>query len=142
GVVVLGLGLLLLPLFAARAQTPPPVKDSRDQQIDILKQALKLLEEQKRTEGTGLAPMPGVPQKAPDPSPKIGEGLAPVGGQNSRPGPGLTPSQNNPATGPVITETTPAGSGDANPAMLKDLEKMIAVKRKELQDLERKHQEV
>jgi beta-lactamase regulating signal transducer with metallopeptidase domain len=139
---VLVLGLLLLPLFAARAQTPPPAKDSRDQQIDILKQALKLLEEQKRAEGTGLAPMPVVPQKAPDPSPKTGEGVAPVERQHSRSGPGLTPSQNIPATGPFAPGTIPAGSEDANPAMLKDLEKVIAVKRKELQDLEKKHQEV
>jgi beta-lactamase regulating signal transducer with metallopeptidase domain len=53
---VLGLGLLL-PLFPVRGQAPPGsppatgVRETRDQQIDILKEAIKVLEEQKRQEG-------------------------------------------------------------------------------------------
>jgi beta-lactamase regulating signal transducer with metallopeptidase domain len=56
--LLLGLGLLLLPLLPSDAQTPvkekanPPqtAKDPRDQQIEALKQAIKILEAQKAAE--------------------------------------------------------------------------------------------
>jgi beta-lactamase regulating signal transducer with metallopeptidase domain len=79
--VVLGVGLLLLPLFPARGQQPAPAatpapvpvgqQDARDQDIDALKRAIKLLEDQKRAEQAGAAPLrrwaaaPRVPQEAP-----------------------------------------------------------------------------
>jgi beta-lactamase regulating signal transducer with metallopeptidase domain len=49
--LVLGFGLLVLPLFPARAQeAAPPAKDTRDQQIDALKKAIEVLENEKRQE--------------------------------------------------------------------------------------------
>jgi DNA repair exonuclease SbcCD ATPase subunit len=59
--VVLGLGLLLVPLFPARGQAPPPApapekKDARDQQIEVLKKAIQILEEQKRQEAPTRVP--------------------------------------------------------------------------------------
>src|SRR5262249_33885074 len=53
-VAVLGLGLLLLPLLPIGAQTkdgksdrPQTSKDPRDRQIEVLKEAIKILEAQK-----------------------------------------------------------------------------------------------
>src|SRR5262249_41209179 len=52
--LVLGLGLLLLPLFPAwgqeRAASAPAAKDVRDRQIDALKKAIEVLEDQKKQE--------------------------------------------------------------------------------------------
>jgi beta-lactamase regulating signal transducer with metallopeptidase domain len=55
--VVLGLGAMLLPLSAIHAQSAAPKevdksapKDDREQQIEILKKAIKILEEQKKTD--------------------------------------------------------------------------------------------
>jgi bla regulator protein blaR1 len=131
-VAVLALALLLLPLFAARGQPPAPAKDSRDQQIEILKQALKLLEDQKRAEGSGLAPLPAGPktpagQPPVDNLPRTGPGIAP---------PPLTPTE------PALAGLKPPPADDSLAATAKDLEKTIAAKRRELQDLERKHQDV
>ncbi|HEY1859809.1 MAG TPA: M56 family metallopeptidase, partial [Gemmataceae bacterium] len=63
---VLGLAAMLLPLSAIHAQSAPPKdkevdkstsKDDRDQQIEILKKAIKILEEQKKTDSKdGSAP--------------------------------------------------------------------------------------
>jgi beta-lactamase regulating signal transducer with metallopeptidase domain len=53
---VLALGLLSLPLFPARGQVPAGtqpatgVRESRDEQINVLKEAIRVLEEQKRQE--------------------------------------------------------------------------------------------
>lgn len=111
--VVLGLGLLLVPLFPARGQAPPPPapvpekKDVRDQQIEALKKVIELLEEEKRQE----------PPTRKDVRLKL---LRDAG---ALPG----------------TEAPP---GDAKAAdlqkQLKKLDDMIAVKRKELEDLEAK----
>jgi beta-lactamase regulating signal transducer with metallopeptidase domain len=108
--LVLFLGLLLLPLFPALGQDRPapevkpapaaaqPPKDARDQDIEVLKQAIRILEAQKE-------------QDAVKHRTKV-----PV---DSRPAVGAAPP---PAWG--VTDE------------LKRLEQDIAVKRKELQDLE------
>ena len=99
--VVCGLGLLLLPLFPARGQQPPvrppavepapadPAKDPRDQEIEVLKRAMQILQEEKALERGSL--------------PLKEAGLE---------------------------------------AQLRDVEKAIAGKKKELDDLERKAQDL
>jgi beta-lactamase regulating signal transducer with metallopeptidase domain len=71
---VLALGLLL-PLFPARGQVegprPPQTQGSHDQQIEALKQAIKVLEEQKRKEApVGFALQSG--ELVLDPQPRPG----------------------------------------------------------------------
>src|SRR2546422_422059 len=64
--VVAGLGLFLLPLVPVQAQQtakdPPAQKESVDQQIEILKKAIMILEQQKATDKAKAAP------KQPDPA--------------------------------------------------------------------------
>jgi beta-lactamase regulating signal transducer with metallopeptidase domain len=103
--VVFGVGLLLLPLFPARGQAPPPgttaapdprpAGDGRDQDIETLKRALKILEAERERERAGR-------------------------------------------TGRVADDT----KGNELMGQLKDLERQIAAKRKELDELERKAQDL
>jgi beta-lactamase regulating signal transducer with metallopeptidase domain len=69
-VLVLGLGAMLLPLSATHAQSAPgkevdksAPKDDREQQIEILKKAIKILEEQKKTDTKDT--VPGAPKVDP-----------------------------------------------------------------------------
>jgi hypothetical protein len=102
--LVLGLGLLFLPLFPARGQeAAPSAKDSRDQQIDALKKAIDVLEQQKKQE--------------PSMTPKVwmNEYRA-------------------------FTDKLAAGAAQDLKAELQALEQAIAIKKKELQDLEARSQ--
>jgi beta-lactamase regulating signal transducer with metallopeptidase domain len=92
---------LLLPLFPARGQPAPGVQESRDQQIEALKLAIKLLEEQKGKEVPALPPQPRFAR-----------------------GPGAAPGE------------PPSGDAKALQAEIQEVDRAIAVKTKELRELQ------
>ena len=110
--LVLGLGLLLLPLFPAQGQTttaqPQQTKDTRDQQIDALKKAIEVLEHQKNEDAA-----------------KLYYGALQV--------------QHVPLTTTYRRiDAATQGKAEDLQADLRKLEDVIAVKKKEVQDLEAK----
>jgi bla regulator protein blaR1 len=113
--LVLGLGLLLLPLFPAQGQTTsaqsaPTTKDSRDQQIEALKKAIEVLEHQKNEDAARIY----------------------YGALNAQ--------YRTTSTGTWSTPTEAASHRKAEDleAELRKLEGMLAVKKKEVQELEAK----
>jgi beta-lactamase regulating signal transducer with metallopeptidase domain len=126
--LVLGLGLLLLPLFPAQGQTttaqPQQTKDTRDQQIDALKKAIDVLEQQKKEDAEKLSHRALQPNYVP-----------------------LTYTQTHyvPVTttyAKVKEQAETNRKAEDLQADLRKLEDVIAVKKKEVQDLEAKANEL